>query len=145
MLKYLLFLVLFIPVVSFCDNLTLDHVVIVVNDLDKAKRELHELGFVVKPGRLHPNGLRNAFVKFSDETELEFMTVVGQPLDAMSRKYAEFLSVHEGVIYGVFQGSWHYFLLRSFLYRQLCFFIGIQRNRSDRLAISYTFGPALWI
>jgi len=56
----------------------LDHIPIAVRDLDRAKADFEALGFVLKPGRLHTNGLRNAHAKFADGTELELITASGQ-------------------------------------------------------------------
>ena len=53
----------------------LDHVVMVVAELDSAEARLAPLGFRIKPGRLHPDNLLNAHVKFADGTELELRRV----------------------------------------------------------------------
>jgi len=52
----------------------LDHVPLAVKDLEQAKADFEALGFALKPGRPHDNGLRNAHVKFPDGTEIELIT-----------------------------------------------------------------------
>jgi hypothetical protein len=52
----------------------LDHVVILVGDLDLAVRGYEELGFTVTPGGEHADGLtRNALVPFADGSYLELV------------------------------------------------------------------------
>ena len=69
--------------------LGLDHIVVAVDDLDAAITTYRKLGFAIKSGRPHGNGLRNAHVKFPDGTELELMTVEtpGDPLAAEYRRH----------------------------------------------------------
>lgn len=78
---------------------SLDHVVIVVNDLETASARFVRNGFRIKPGRLHANGLVNRHVKFRDGSEIELMTVVGEPRDGMASDYAELLRGGEGGVY----------------------------------------------
>jgi catechol 2,3-dioxygenase-like lactoylglutathione lyase family enzyme len=55
----------------------LDHVVILVGDLDRAVRGYEELGFTVTPGGEHADGLtRNALVPFADGSYLELVAFV---------------------------------------------------------------------
>ncbi|HMS04045.1 MAG TPA: VOC family protein [Gemmatimonadaceae bacterium] len=70
----------------------LDHAVVAVRDLDATRDALQDAGFVVKRGRDHADGLRNAHVKFSDGTSLEFMTLTGPPSSEIARSYAERLA-----------------------------------------------------
>lgn len=77
----------------------LDHVVLVVRDLDRASTPFRAHGFRLKEGRLHANNLLNRHVKFRDGSSLELMTVRGEPLDAMSRDYAELAASGEGGVY----------------------------------------------
>ena len=54
--------------------LGMDHIPVVVADLDKAEADFRAMGFSIKPGRPHSNGIRNAHVKFPDGTEIELIT-----------------------------------------------------------------------
>ncbi len=90
-------------------SVRLDHVPIAVSDLDSAVAEFEGIGFTVKPGSLHPNGLENAHIEFVDGTSLELITVSsdggGRAGDALSAWYGRlieaggggaFLSLHAG-------------------------------------------------
>ena len=79
--------------------LAVDHVPVAVRQLRDAEREYAALGFTIKPGRLHANGLRNAHIKFADGTSLELITPERGETDAMTRDYAAFLALHEGGAY----------------------------------------------
>ena len=52
----------------------LDHIIILVNNLEAAASRYRAMGFALKPGRPHDNGIRNQHVKFEDGTELELLT-----------------------------------------------------------------------
>jgi catechol 2,3-dioxygenase-like lactoylglutathione lyase family enzyme len=52
----------------------LDHIPIAVADLERAAERYRRLGFTLKPGRAHKNGIRNQHAKFADGTELELIT-----------------------------------------------------------------------
>jgi beta-lactamase class D len=73
----------------------IDHVPIVVNDLEKLKDILkNQLHFAVKEGKVHA-GIKNCFVKFEDGTYLEFI----QPVDSsqiIGKYYANFLQTRQG-------------------------------------------------
>ncbi len=92
-----------VPPVAQCDapnaRLSIDHVIIAVTDLDAASRTYRQLGFTLKEGRLHDNGLNNRHMKLRDGTELELMSVVGEPGDDMAVAYARFLRSGEGGAY----------------------------------------------
>lgn len=47
----------------------LHHVIVAVNDLEVAARSYRQLGFALKPGRPHANGIENQHVKFADGPE----------------------------------------------------------------------------
>ena len=51
----------------------IDHLVIVVNDLDQAIRDYRELGFNVVAGGQHPVGSHNAIIAFEDNSYLEII------------------------------------------------------------------------
>ena len=75
----------------------LDHVPIVVRDLARAAADFEALGFVLKPGRRHANGLRNVHAKFRDGTELELISP-GAPTDGLSHRYVDWLRRGDGPV-----------------------------------------------
>jgi hypothetical protein len=75
----------------------LDHIPIVVRDLERAAADFEALGFVLKPGRPHANGLRNLHAKFRDGTELELISP-GTPTDDLSRRYVDWLRQGDGPV-----------------------------------------------
>lgn len=77
----------------------LDHVVLVVRDLDQVSTRFREHGFRMKQGRLHANNLLNRHVKFRDGSSLELMTVRGEPRDTMAHEYADLAASGEGGVY----------------------------------------------
>ena len=44
----------------------IDHIPVVVTDLERAQADYRAMGFAIKPGRFHADGIRNAHVKFPD-------------------------------------------------------------------------------
>ena len=54
--------------------LGLDHTPLAVADLDEAAERYRKLGFTLKPGRTHENGIQNRHVKFPDGTEIELIS-----------------------------------------------------------------------
>ena len=73
----------------------LDHIPIAVNDLEKAADDYRALGFALKPGRPHDNGIRNQHVKFPDGTELELITAPAAK-DALTSTYRRHLDKGDG-------------------------------------------------
>ena len=80
-------------------DIRVDHVITVVTDLDSAVKAFEELGFRVKPGSMHKNGLLNAHIKFKNGTSVELMSVVGEPTDELAKEYAELLIQGERGVY----------------------------------------------
>jgi hypothetical protein len=76
----------------------LDHIPLAVNDLDRSKADFEALGFVLKPGRPHANGLRNAHVKFLDGTEIELISAPAST-DALASDYFNWLKNGEGPVF----------------------------------------------
>lgn len=66
--------------------LGIDHTPIVVGNLQKAVADFRAMGFAIKPGRFHADGIRNAHVKFADGTELELITAPAAT-DALASEY----------------------------------------------------------
>ena len=58
----------------------LDHLVVAVNDLDRASADYRALGFTVLTGGIHANGAtHNALIVFEDGTYIELLALTGQP------------------------------------------------------------------
>ena len=76
-------------------DMWLDHVPIAVHDLARATIAYRKLGFTVRPGRSHPNTIANAFVSFSNGTQLELITATERG-DSLASWYVDFLKSHEG-------------------------------------------------
>ncbi len=76
----------------------LDHIPVVVRDLDGAEADFQAMGFSIKPGRFHANGIRNAHVKFPDGTEIELITA-SNATDALTREYRAKMKRGEGPVY----------------------------------------------
>lgn len=77
----------------------LDHVIVIVHDLDSAAAPYAALGFRFKAGRLHANNLLNRHIKFRDGTEIELMSLAGPPGDSMAIRYAALLERGAGGAY----------------------------------------------
>lgn len=73
----------------------LDHIPIAVRDLEAAADRYRELGFSLKPGRPHQNGIRNQHAKFPDGTELELITAP-EERDALTTTYHRHLAAGDG-------------------------------------------------
>ena len=73
----------------------LDHIPVAVADLDRAAARYRELGFALKPGRPHANGIRNQHVKFPDGTEIELITAP-EARDPLTTTYREHLGRGDG-------------------------------------------------
>ena len=75
--------------------LGLDHIPVAVRDLEQAASTYQRLGFALKPGRHHANGIRNVHVKFPDGSGIELLTATGG-VDDLSSHYVNFLKAAEG-------------------------------------------------
>jgi hypothetical protein len=71
----------------------------VVANLEDASESYRRIGFSLKPGRLHRNGLRNNHVKFKDGSGIELISVPAVPTDEMTISYSELLRGGEGPAY----------------------------------------------
>ena len=81
------------PVVS-----GIDHIPVVVADLNKAQADYRAMGFVLKPGRFHADGITNAHVKFTDGTEIELITA-SNAVDELTSEYIAKMKSSEGPVY----------------------------------------------
>ena len=72
-----------------------DHVPVAVADLEKAAARYRALGFTLKPGRPHANGIVNRHAKFADGTEIELITAP-RAVDPLTTRYREHLAGGEG-------------------------------------------------
>jgi len=82
----------------------IDHLPVAVSDLDRAAEICTRLGFAIKPGRFHANGVRNKHVKFEDGAGIELITAK-QAVDALSAMYVRLLSQNEGPAFLSFHTS----------------------------------------
>jgi hypothetical protein len=73
----------------------LDHIPIAVKDLERAGDDYRKLGFTLKPGRAHENGIRNLHAKFKDGSELELITAA-EARDAMTAGHLAHLRKGDG-------------------------------------------------
>lgn len=76
----------------------IDHIPVVVADLEKAQADFRALGFRIKPGHPHADGIRNAHVKFPDGSEIELITAPAA-VDALTAEYRAKLASGEGPVY----------------------------------------------
>jgi catechol 2,3-dioxygenase-like lactoylglutathione lyase family enzyme len=76
----------------------LDHIPVAVRDLETAGADYRALGFTLKPGRPHADGIRNLHAKFRDGTEIELITAPAAT-DAATRRYLAFLEAGDGPAY----------------------------------------------
>jgi len=76
-------------------EIRLNHVPVVVSDLEAASRTYVRLGFALKEGRPHPNGLLNRHVKFPDGTEVELITAP-RAVDRTTTYYQQALRQGDG-------------------------------------------------
>ena len=73
----------------------LSHVNIAVADLDGASADYARLGFALKEGRPHPDGIRNRHVKFRDGTEIELITAPAAT-DTLTTHYRQRIGAGDG-------------------------------------------------
>lgn len=79
-------------------SIALDHVVLAVNDLEATAARYRQLGFSLKPGQPHANGIRNQHVKFANGTELELLTAP-EAADDLTTRYRRHLADGDGPAY----------------------------------------------
>jgi hypothetical protein len=59
----------------------IDHLVVVVKDLEQAAKDYEQLGFTVLPGGRHPVGSHNALISFADGSYLEIIAFYREAMD----------------------------------------------------------------
>lgn len=74
----------------------IDHIVIMVSDLETATERWGQLGFTVVPGGKHPRGTHNALVAFQDGSYLELIAFWEPDYDA--HKWYRFQNTGAGLI-----------------------------------------------
>lgn len=68
-------------------NASLDHIIIGVNNLDEISSiVLQKLGFTIKKGNRHKEGITNIFIEFPDTSELEFVQIIN-PKSNLAQSY----------------------------------------------------------
>lgn len=83
----------------------LDHMPLVVGDLDAAARTYAGLGFALKPGRSHANGLRNLHLKFPDGSGIELLAPERGPTDALAARYHAERAAGDGPVFFALHAS----------------------------------------
>lgn len=81
------------------DAARLYHVPIAVSDLDAATRLFRRMGFTIKAGVYHSDGIRNVHAKFSDGTEIELITAPKQPKSSTAKSYRALIDQADGPAY----------------------------------------------
>lgn len=77
----------------------IDHIPVAVRDLDRASEHYRSLGFTLKPGRLHSNGIRNNHIKFPDGSGIELISPPAKPVDELTADYAARIVEGDGPAY----------------------------------------------
>jgi hypothetical protein len=75
----------------------IDHIVIVVNDLDAASAQFATAGFTGTPGGSHPTGTYNALIAFQDGSYLELIAIE-DPALAKGHPWFERMAGKEGFV-----------------------------------------------
>ena len=83
----------------------LDHIPVAVQDLDRAEADYRSLGFAIKPGRPHADGLRNAHIKFTNGAGLELISAPASPTEALAAHYSALLRAGDGPVYLTLRAS----------------------------------------
>src|SRR5690348_17267569 len=73
----------------------IDHIPVAVSDLERAVDAYRRMGFSLKPGRFHADGIRNAHIKFPDGSGVELITA-SESKDDLARSYVESLKQGDG-------------------------------------------------
>jgi hypothetical protein len=76
-------------------TVALDHVPVAVGNLEAAAARYAAMGFALKVGRPHANGITNRHAKFTNGTELELITAPA-PADDLTRYYRRLIEAGDG-------------------------------------------------
>ena len=78
-----------------------DHVGVLVRDMEQAQRDYEKLGFVVGKGGHFPGGEFNSIMPFQDDSYIELLSVsdTTSTKRGMAAHIAEFLKTHEGAVF----------------------------------------------
>ena len=113
----------------------IDHVPVAVRDLERAAEIYRRLGFVLKPGTPHANGIRNLHAKFRDGTEIELITAP-KAVDALTRTYLEHLKQGDGPAFLALHTPYGRALAETIpddhAARRYIFFGGLNHSPTDR-------------
>ena len=83
------------PVPTAAPVLGIDHMPVAVSDLEAAQTRFRALGFTLKPGRFHANGIRNAHAKFADGSYIELITAPAAR-DPLTSRYRRLIAAGDG-------------------------------------------------
>jgi catechol 2,3-dioxygenase-like lactoylglutathione lyase family enzyme len=73
----------------------IDHVPLAVDNVDRAAESYRRLGFAIKPGRLHADGIRTQLVKFPDGAGIELISAPAAT-DPDTAAYVRLIAQGEG-------------------------------------------------
>ena len=76
----------------------LSHVPVAITDLNRAASDFERLGFALKVGRIHDDGIVNRHAKFTDGTEVELINAPAAT-DALTGYYRRFLADGDGAAF----------------------------------------------
>lgn len=92
------------PIAGNGQEIRVDHIISVVADIEESIQDFEEIGFSVKRGTLHSNGLINAHIKFRNHSSFELMSLRGEPEDETASEYKALLEEKEGGVFIVLTG-----------------------------------------
>lgn len=75
-------------------EVSVDHIVLTTNNLNQSVSEFKQRGFLVKKGKHHLSGLHNAFIEFSNSSEIELMAITGRAKGEIAETYLSLLNEH---------------------------------------------------
>jgi hypothetical protein len=71
-------------------NAKLDHVIIGTVNLQETSSLFNKLGFSIKDGYKHKNGINNNFIEFTNNSEIELIEI-NKPIDLIATEYNELI------------------------------------------------------